>query len=645
MQAMSRRVETILLLLILLLAGGLRLGWPGLTEFKGDEARLMLLSLDMIEGKQFPVRGIGSSVGLPNTPMSVWLYALPLLLWKHVYAATLFTGLLNTLAVLGCWWIVRRYWGAEAGLAAALLFAVSPWALFHSRKIWAQNLLPFFTIGWGISGLLTFVEGKPRWLAVHLFCLAIAAQVHFAGVALAPATVLYLMWFRGRVQWRWLGLGILLAGLTVLPFLIYLAQQGISLEQFLQPTGESTRSWDVQAWRYAWWLITGQDFYTLVGGTALTDYRSFVPEMGLLYGVMMILCVGGVLLWLFQGQPPTQSDPQPPKNGLLFFILIWLFSPILLFSLPFLPIVHHYLLPFYPLPFIAMGVGMVWLVRRVGRVAWLLLFLIAAGQLWNFGGVLQLMANQATPGGLGTPIAYYVAAANTAHTWWEQHPTGEIIVGGGGESAEQDEFAAIFAVLLRDVPHRFVNAQAHALFPAQPALILLAPAAASPIHSLYQDTTTLYHTISLRPGEGEISLWQPGTPPAPAVHLNPPSLFANWVQLTGYTPLTLNNEQTAVWALYWQTGNNPDPTNYHFFNHLYDAAGLRVAQQDGTLFAPGQWHTGDQVISFFTFDMTPNWSRPLTMSVGIYTYPDIINISLLDVAGNPYAVAVDLPAE
>ena len=54
---------------------------------------------------------------------------------------------------------------------------------------------------------------------------------------------------------------------------------------------------------------------------------------------------------------------------------------------------------------------------------------------------------------------------------------------------------------------------------------------------------------------------------------------------------------------------------------------------------------GDQVVSVLTFVMTQEWQPPLTMSVGIYTYPDITNIALLDVAGNPYAVAVDLPAE
>lgn len=644
---MSRRVEVILLLLILLVASVLRLGWPGLTEFKGDEARLMLLALDMVEGKQFPMRGIGSSVGLPNTPVSVWLYAIPLLFWKHIYAATLFTGLLNTLAVLGCWWLVRRYWGAEAGLAAALLFAVSPWALFHSRKIWAQNLLPFFTVGWGISGMLTFVEGKPRWLVVHLLCLAIAAQVHFAGVALAPATALYLVLFRGRVRWQWFGLGVLLAGITALPFLIYLMQQGISVERFLAPIGNNNRSreWDIQVWQYAWWLITGQDFYTLVGGLALNSYRALVPQMGAVAIVLALLCGGGVTQWLWQARHTSQpSSPQNAKTSAVF-ALLWFVSPLALFSFPFLPVVHHYLLPFYPLPFAAMGLALAWLARRIGRGVWLFLLFVVAGQLWNWGGVYQIMANQATPGGLGTPVLYYVAAADSARAWWKQHPDGEIIIGGWGESVEQDEFAAIFAVLLRDMPHRFVNTQAHALFPAKPALTLLTPAAAPPIRNLYQNITTLYHSVALRPDEGNITLWQHDNPPVPVVTLHPAPLFANWVQLLGYSPLTFRDEQTTTWAIHWQTGSHSDPSDYHFFNHLYDATGTRVAQQDGALFAPKQWRAGDQVVSLFTFVIAPEWIHPLMISVGIYTYPDITNIPLLDVAGNPYTIAVELPAE
>ena len=192
-----RHTELVLLVAILILAGGLRMGWPGLTEFKADEAHLMSLALDMAERQHLPIRGLGSSVGLPNFPMSVWLYALPLMVWKHVYSATLFTGLLNTVAVLGCWWFVRRYWGPAAALVAALMYAVSPWAVLFSRKIWAQNLLPLFVMVWAISAALTFVEWRRRFILLHLLSLGVAAQLHFSAIVLIAATAAFCFSFGG----------------------------------------------------------------------------------------------------------------------------------------------------------------------------------------------------------------------------------------------------------------------------------------------------------------------------------------------------------------------------------------------------------------------------------------------------------------
>ncbi len=213
---------------IILLAAVLRMGWPGLTEFKADEARLYVLALEMSQG-QLALRGISSSVGFPNFPMSVWLYSLPLFVWPHPYAATLFTGLLNTVSLLGAYWLVRRYWGRTAAFAALLMLAVSPWAIIYSRKIWAQNLLPLFTMLWGMSAALAFVEGRRAWLVVHLVSLAVAVQIHLAAVALVPATLLFLVVFRRRVSWVAAGVGVGVALLTAAPFFVYLAQSGTGL--------------------------------------------------------------------------------------------------------------------------------------------------------------------------------------------------------------------------------------------------------------------------------------------------------------------------------------------------------------------------------------------------------------------------------
>ena len=146
----------------MLLAGTLRMGWPAATEFKADEARLYALALDAATGAGLPLRGIGTSVGFPNFPLSVWLYALPLWVWPHPYSAVLFTGALNTLAVAACWWLARRVWGAPAALLAALLVGVLAPVLtpFLAAAVLAgrQAKVSLAQIGWIVACMVLAME-------------------------------------------------------------------------------------------------------------------------------------------------------------------------------------------------------------------------------------------------------------------------------------------------------------------------------------------------------------------------------------------------------------------------------------------------------------------------------------------------------
>ena len=78
------------LLLILLLAAGLRLGWAGVNSFGLDEARLSLIALDMARGGQFAQVGMPSSVGVPNLPAAAWVFSLPYLVSPDPLIATQF---------------------------------------------------------------------------------------------------------------------------------------------------------------------------------------------------------------------------------------------------------------------------------------------------------------------------------------------------------------------------------------------------------------------------------------------------------------------------------------------------------------------------------------------------------------------------
>src|SRR5258708_22898530 len=88
------------LVLILILAAVLRLGWPGNVGFNQDEVGESLPALDMVHGRHFPLLGMNSSVRIPNPPMSIYLLAVPFALSDSPLVATGYVALLNVMAVM-----------------------------------------------------------------------------------------------------------------------------------------------------------------------------------------------------------------------------------------------------------------------------------------------------------------------------------------------------------------------------------------------------------------------------------------------------------------------------------------------------------------------------------------------------------------
>src|SRR5260221_1597523 len=198
-QIRPRALEWAALVVIMILAAALRLGAPGIVEFKTDEANLSVLSLDLVHGRSLPLLGIDSSVGIRNAPVSVYLMAIPYLFTSNPVIATSYVGLLGVIAVLLLYALVRRYYGPVGALTGAALYAVGPWAVIFSRKIWAQDMLPLFvllTIG---AALLGFLEGK-RW--AQLACLpllAITGQIHYGTFVIIPAIIYLIVVGRKRL--------------------------------------------------------------------------------------------------------------------------------------------------------------------------------------------------------------------------------------------------------------------------------------------------------------------------------------------------------------------------------------------------------------------------------------------------------------
>lgn len=642
-ESASRRIsrrEAVVLLVVLLIAAVTRLGWPGLTEFKADEGRLLTLALRMSDG-EWAVRGISSSVGFPNAPMSVWLYSLPLFVRRHPYAATLFTGALGVAAVAGVYWIGRRYSGVTAAIAATLMLTAGPWAIVFSRKIWAQNLLPAVAVAWAISAALAFVDGRRPYVALHLLLLAVAAQIHPAAAGLAPATLLFLIVFRRRVS-RWYALlGVALSLLTAAPFLWYLLDRARAAGGLPLSSGQASGGVSLQSLRLTLELVAGAGVWPLAG----SGYDGLPSEgiVRLAWLGFVVAAIGWAVRRLVRQRGEREAD-------YLLICLGWLLSPALLFAWQWTPIHIHYFIVTLPASCLLAGALFARIVDDAPRgrraAAWSALVVVAAMQLASWAGVMSAVSRDPTAGGFGVPLGTKVAAADAARRLATEHGAAEVLLVGDGANPEQDDFPAEFRALLHGLPVRFVDLNREAVFPASTSVLLLdRPAADAPTSTrdLYQVVLERVESVGLGAEPGYTVGMLPGAAAPPSdVMLNEPALLANFVRLVGHNgPLEIAGG--IVWDVQWLTADNPDPADYHFFNHLLDAAGRRVAQSDAAAFAAAQWRPDDVVISRFYLPRPAEAPRPWTMRVGMYRFPSLENVPVLDEAANPASDAVEFP--
>ncbi len=644
----STKWELATLTVIILLAVVVRMGWPGLTEFKADEARLLSLAWDMAEWKYFPIRGISNSAGFANPPMAVWLYALPLFVWKHLYAATLYTGLLNVLAIVGAWWLARRYWGSTAAFITALLLTVNPWAIHHARKIWAQNLIVPFVIGWAICGLLVYVDRRKWFLIGHFLCVAVAVQAHLAAISLVPATLMLLLIYWRRVDWRVFVIGALASILTIVPFGWYALQSGGVSSGSGLATTFSTKAFDL-----LWQLSTGDQIHVLTG----SSFERFLAETpDLRWAFIILFGLAGVGL-VRVVQRRSVAD---------WFLLIWLAWSILFFVWEFVPVVLHYVIPVYPLPFLLVGIGVQWIVTPSSRstestrhdsqrfdgyfgiwksrnIKRALLFsflgIVVIGQLWTFGVLMQTVARDETFGGFGTPVGIELAAVLEAKRLQEEHDAFEMLVVSDGAFPEVDNTPAVYDVLLRGVPHRFVNGETTAVFPEGTTIYLAVKPDEMKSAEILTSLATDQITIPLRDPAQSITSYVLNSRPAPEYSFDRSFLLANFVSLYGYSDSL--DSGSLDWQLHWQVGAGGS-ADYHWFNHLYSADGVRLQQADESAFYAGAWREGDYVVSFFTLPNAPSDSSELTMRSGMYIYPSLESVPVLDVAANPVSDYVEI---
>lgn len=605
-----RVVEVLPLLLILALAAWLRLGNPEIVEFKRDEANLARLALDFAHGREFPLLGIGSSVGLRNAPFSVYVVTPPFLLTSDPIFATQYIGALNVLAVGLLYGLARRYYGVTAGLIAAVCLAISPWAVIFSRKLWAQNaLMPFIilTVGSGIAAFLSERE-RTRRLAqlLHLPLLSITIQIHFAAIALLPLS-LYLLWHERQRLTRFFLISLFLAGLSVVPYAIgtlRALQSGTWASAQLEASATGALV-SPQTFEYALIVLSGADLHSLAGDQMFQRWLEGIPPWA--YGVLYLfgaLCLLSGMWRLFIGIRA--------KHPLDIALGVWLIAPLALFSVRWVTPQLHYLIPLMPAAFLALSATLHDLIKRTRLAIALIVTLIGVGslQIALFTSLLSFLGQVATPNGFGTPLGRYMPIRAQLLS---QRPN-DLLIRLDGQFVGIDDEATIWDALLYNLPSRRFVPPDLDVFPAQEALML---------------------TMDCSEPEGTRYLMRPladGTPERcfrlstrRATDLE----TAQYVNLTQTARLSIGGGLEAfAWEgaqrclhLIWRLPA-PDTTpfgdQFHVALSLYAADDMRLAQADAPFWLGRFWRPEDRVLSHHC--LPELFTEPAYAQIGLYTY-------------------------
>jgi 4-amino-4-deoxy-L-arabinose transferase-like glycosyltransferase len=625
------------LLIVLVIAAVMRLGEPGISEFFHDEAMLSMLAQDMADGQTLPLLGILSSVGIPNPPTSVYVMAVPFLITDDPLFATLFVAVLNVFGVALLWLLAHRYFNPTVALIAGAVYALNPWAVLYSRKIWAQDFHTPFLLAALLLGLHGFLEGK-RW--AQMLCLPLllfALQIHFAAWALLPL-YFWLLWTgRSRISRRAIIVTLVLSGLILLPYVVGLMQtldqDPRRISDAVGRSGAGSLSFSNDALASMTRLATGLGLETWVAPEQQVELLTNISTPAALWSIVGLVVVIGIgVIWRLFGR----------DLGML--LILWLVLPVLAFTPTFTPVYTHYFIGSIPALAILAGIGLVGLLRwipgksisRIVIVSGFGVILLTQGFWWR--DLLYYLDNtNTTMNGFTTPVHYLLEVRDELATY------DDVVIISDGMRVLFDKEPARWSVMLRHSATciRTLEGDGYAVFPDGLFAAAIAPnAPENAVGDLYLDDDPVI--LPVRPGDGEyrISVFDNGLdwsgPPLTSVE---PSQFDTGVEFTGYH-LTEDRMYLA-----WRLPEAQPGLDYQYSAHFLDSTGERLGQRD-TQFWPGRhWCAGDRLITWVDIELPDGVE---TLRIALYklgTGRDLgrfFSANVLDEAGNPAGQWVDI---
>lgn len=204
LQDRRRLVPSILLVVVLLLGAFLRfyhLGANGVgNTYYAATVKSMLTSWHNFFFAAFEP---GGSVSVDKPPLGFWLQALSAyFLGLTGFALALPNAVAGVLSIFVVYKLVRRPFGAWAGLAAALVLAVMPAAISAERNNTLDGLLVCVLLLAAWAFLQSVYTGKLRWLFAGAFIVGLGFNIKMLQ-AFLPLPAYYAVYFLGAKHKWW----------------------------------------------------------------------------------------------------------------------------------------------------------------------------------------------------------------------------------------------------------------------------------------------------------------------------------------------------------------------------------------------------------------------------------------------------------
>lgn len=628
-------IEAAALILILAVGSYLRLTALDFGQFRADDVTLWNIARATAHQPEILTRGTHSSSGIPNGPFQAYLLLPGVLATGDPIGAYVFVALLNVVGIALYWRFVREYWGSNLALLAALLYAVNPWAVVFSRRLWGNDMTAPFTtlLVWSLSDLVT--RGRKRDSVLPFLWLAILAQVYVVALVHSLVAVLGLALGAWRLRLPYLAAGATLFVALIAPYVLGAVLPSLGNLPRLLGSSDYHPEVDLASISLMFHIVSSEGYQAFANqaGRLLDASGGLLQPVSLMVEVLMAIGLGaGAFEAVRHWRRKTLSQATPYILPLVAVLL-----PALLLVRHTSPVYPYYLLIGFPMHFlfVALGLRLVWEALRRVSLGWArpmdllpnctvaaLLTLIVGAHLLLAQVFFTAIREYWPRSDYGLPLRYTLDIVETTRKLTDRHGFTRVYIGG-----HEERDSVLYRILRSDVPNL-------SLFNSTDSFIRPDAGAGKTLYILSSTDDRVGQVFATRLSRAKIaSLDVPGAGLSYSFYGVAPADLDGLFSNTPGTPLAatfdgrVRLESYAVepelrpgephqLILRWKLldGAPESVPTYYAYVRLVDQLHKAYEGADLHFLDTEQWEPGEEIIRWHTL------ATPSTLEPGVYSY-------------------------